>query len=315
MEAVGATGISSTSTIFTSFEGSVNTKNIYETKPDKKLPINISSNDKQNESIYGFNCKCGAILRSKFSLARHVANLHGQTGYFLGNHFKITANLNPQPKLKCPECNLFFKHTGSLRGHLSVSHGLNCTFENEVILFTTDKSTGDKKIYNSSNNIQAINIKKGALKTQNNTNATNTTTDNMDSTRKRSHSPDRYNEESNAKKAMLNPSESGYLQSSDTRSSISNSCEEDTTFSNRFLDGITADDSFVTPIAGNTASINTAFQFSATSQDIDDTELLELARELLQTNNDFKTALSGDASYSAASRDSYLQFSVTPKKV
>ena len=308
MEAVGATGISSTSTIFTSFEGSVNTKNIYETKPDKKLPINISSNDKQNESIYGFNCKiCGAILRSKFSLARHSATLHAKKGRFLGDDFKITANINPKPKLKCPECNIFCKHTSSLRGHLSVSHRRNCTFENEVLLFTTDKITGDKKIYNSSNNVQAINIKKGALKTQDNTNATNTTTDNMDSNRKRSHATAIHEEESNAKKAKSNPSESGYLQSSATLSSISNSCEEDTTFSDRFLDGIIADDSFVTPVAGNTASINTDFQFSDTSQDIDDKELLELARELAENNSDFQDALNKDvADKYATSRDSYL---------
>jgi hypothetical protein len=126
-------------------------------------------------------------------------------------------------------------------------------------------------------------------KTQDNTNATKTTTDNMDSNRKRSHSLATHEEESNAKKARLNTLESEYLQSSATLSSISNSCEESPEFSDRFLDIITDDDSFVTPIADNTASRNTGFQFSATSQNIDDNELLELLQELIQTNNDLNT--------------------------
>jgi hypothetical protein len=133
-----------------------------------------------------------------------------------------------------------------------------------------------------------------------NTNATKTTTDNMDSNRKRSHSPDIHEEESNAKKAMLNPSESGYLQSALSRSNynleplswhddllsiteynsvddtlvtgnndlISNDCEESSDFGYRFLESVIADDSFATPTAGNIDSINTNSNSSATTSSI-----------------------------------------------
>jgi hypothetical protein len=82
--------------------------------------------------------------------------------------------------------------------HLSVFHERNCIFEDGVLLFTTDKITGDKKTYNSLNNIQAIND--STPKTQDNTNATNTTTNNMDSNRKHSHATAIHEEESKAKK-------------------------------------------------------------------------------------------------------------------
>jgi hypothetical protein len=92
MEAVSATGIS------ISLKMAVNTKNTHEsqiTKDEKKLPINTSSNDKQNEGVYRFNCKiCGPILKTKLSVTRHYDNRHDKKGGFVGNDFKITVNIN-----------------------------------------------------------------------------------------------------------------------------------------------------------------------------------------------------------------------------
>jgi hypothetical protein len=205
-------------------------------------------------------------------------------------------NFNHANYFKCTEldCSRAYSYYKSLKRHCLNDH-------NKVLKYNKKEYCG-------------LLIKfRSMFETQDNTDITNTTMDNMDSTRKRSHSPAIHEEEPNAKKASLNTLESGYLQSLATLSSISNSCEEDPIFSDRFLDGIIADDSFVTPVAGNTASINTDFQFSDTSQDIDDKELLELARELAENNSDFQDALNKDvADKYATSRDSYLQFSVTP---
>jgi hypothetical protein len=249
----------------------------------------------------------------------HLQSFHKATNVVFkwGNllSYKFT---NAPARIKCYTCYKEFDTEADQKYHLkNFNHNdyFQCyypdctrTFSNYIAVRAHYRSFHSESIkYTPSQFCMAYKSYKAMQEAQSDINATKTTTNNMDSTRKRSHSLGIHEEESNAKKAMLNPS--------DTLSSISNSCEVGLTFGDRFLDIITADDSFVTPIAGNIDSINTAFQFSDTSQDIDDTELLELARELPQTNNDFKTALSGDASYSAASRDSYLQFSVTPKKV
>jgi hypothetical protein len=311
MEAVGATGISSPSTISISLKTAVNTKNIHEmqiTKDGKKLPINTSSNNNQSKNISKFRCiECGVVCKNITAVINHLDNIHRKKARFNGEYYEIIAVLPPKPQVNCPKCKYLFKDGNSLRGHLDKSHWLKSTFSNGVLTSTTNKITGEKEIYSFTNNIQAINIKESTPKSQDNTNATNTTTNNMDSNRKRSHSLDGYNEASNAKKAMLNPSESGHPQSSDTLSSISNSCEEDSTFGDNFLESITADDSFVTPTAGNIDSINTDFQLSATSQNIDDDkELLELALELAENNSDFQYALEKDVSDKyATSRDFY----------
>ena len=142
------------------------------------------------------------------------------------------------------------------------------SYPNLVIFKKDEKKYNKVSLHTRNDNGQTINIKERALKIQDNTNATNTTTNNMVSNRKRSNSLARYNEEYNAKKAMLNPSESGYPQS------------------------------------------------DPASENIDDKELLELAQELAENNSDFQYALNKDvADKYSTSKDSYLQFSVTPKKV
>jgi hypothetical protein len=157
----------------------------------------------------------------------------------------------------CRECEKKLNNLGSLRRHYSRVHHLKCKFEDGLLLPIMETSNESSKI-----------DKPDTGKIQDNTNATNTTTNNMVSNRKHSHATAIHEEESNAKNAMLNPSESGYLQSSDTLSSISNSCEEGSTFSDRFLYDIIADDSFATPTAGNIDSINTNSNSSATTSSI-----------------------------------------------
>jgi hypothetical protein len=131
----------------------------------------------------------------------------------------------------------------------------------------------------------------------------------MDSNRKRSYFSDRYYEKSNAKKAMLNPSESGYPQS-DSFISISSSLDNGILSITEYN---SVDDTLAT---GNNDLITTDVQPSTTSENIDDDqELLELARELAENNSDFQDALNKDvADKYATSRVSYLQFPVTSKK-
>jgi uncharacterized C2H2 Zn-finger protein len=287
MEAVGATGISSTSTFLLSLnEMPVSTKNIYKiqiTQDEQKLPIQNARDDKQDKDILKYKCvACGAILRNKRNVIRHFSGTHGKKGHFIGNYFKITDNIDPG--LNCPECKVLFKHDNSLRNHLNKYHELRGIFEHGSLVCTINKSTGERKIYGFTNNTQAINIKETTPKSQDNTNATNTTTDNMDSTRKRSHSPATHEEESNAKKAMFNPSESGYPQSAPASENI-----DDKELLELVQQLVEADNNFKTDVIKCTDICSTDVQLSATSENIDDKELLELVQELIQTNNDLNT--------------------------
>jgi hypothetical protein len=136
----------------------------------------------------------------------------------------------------CRECNKQSIHRGALKRHYSRVHGIECKLsKNGALLFTTE--IGNKLSKTNEPDTDKV---------QDNTNATKTTTNNMASTRKRSHATAIHEEESNAKKASLNPSD----------------------FDDRFLDSITADDSFVTPDAGNIDSINTNSNSSVTTSSI-----------------------------------------------
>jgi hypothetical protein len=176
-------------------------------------------------------------------------------------------------------CNRSYSSSRSLQDHSRNKHNISLSITGEYI-------------------IAIEKVKKD------NTNATKTTTDNMDSNRKRSHSPDIHEEESNAKKAMLNPSESGYLQSALSRSNYN---LEPLSWHDDLLSITEYNSVDDTPVTGNNDLITTDVQPSATSQDIDDTEILELARELAENNSDFQDALNKDvADKYATSRDSYL---------
>jgi hypothetical protein len=176
-------------------------------------------------------------------------------------------------------CNRSYKSSRSWRGHCLKDHKIRLAVIGKYIM-SIEKVKKD------------------------NTNATKTTTDNMDSNRKRSHSPDIHEEESNAKKAMLNPSESGYLQSALSRSNYN---LEPLSWHDDLLSITEYNSVDDTPVTGNNDLITTDVQPSATSQDIDDTEILELARELAENNSDFQDALNKDvADKYATSRDSYL---------
>jgi uncharacterized C2H2 Zn-finger protein len=285
MEAVATIGVHSPSTFYISPQDVLDSpQNIYEAKTDKKLPINTSSNYNKGKGISQFKCvKCGCSFSSKNNVVRHLRAIHEQTGSSFENDIVRICDIKPELKPNCPKCNAFLKTSNSLRVHLNQSHMMNSSFKGEILQYTTD-CTGKIQMYSvvinsdecsylptrscpnlvtfkkhekkynkvsphtRNDNGQTINIKERVLKTQDNTNANKTTTDNMDSNRKRSHSPAIHKEESNAKKAMLNPSESGYLQSSDTLSSISNDRVEGSDFGDRFLKSITADDSFATQL-------------------------------------------------------------------
>jgi hypothetical protein len=165
--------------------------------------------------------------------------------YIDDNHYGGTYKISiVDNKYECiiKRCNRSYKSTSSLNKHCLLNHDIKIMIRGEDIM--------------------------SIEKVQDNTSATKTTTGNMDSNRKRSYATAIHKEESNAKKAMLNSSESGYPKS------------------------------------------------SPASENIDDEDLLELARELAENNSDFQDALNKDvADKYATSRDSYLQFSVTPKKV
>jgi hypothetical protein len=198
----------------------------------------------------------------------------------------------------CTFCNKKSKNEKSLRTHYDRVHGIKCTLEDGVLVPIMETSKLPKIDEPDTD------------KVQDNTNATKTTTNNMASTRKRSHATAIHEEESNAKKAMLNSSESGYPQY-DSFISISSSWDNDLLSITEYN---SVDD---TPATGNNDLISTDVQPSATSQNIDDDkELLELARELAENNSDFQYALEKDVSNKyATSRNSYLQFSITSKKV
>jgi hypothetical protein len=211
----------------------------------KNLPESVSiSNDRIKETgIVGesnFSTADNDLqYRLKDEIVRAFENYKDDNNY--GSQYKLPIVDNSYECIM-KGCELSYERTGSLNNHCRKDHSIRITF---------------RKKY-------AVAIEK----IQDNTNATNTTTNNMDSTRKRSHSPATHEEESNAKKAMFNPSESGYPQS------------------------------------------------APASENIDDKELLELARELAENNSDFQYSLEKDvADKYATSRDSYLQFSITPKKV
>jgi uncharacterized C2H2 Zn-finger protein len=288
MEAIGATGISSPSTVSISLKTAVNTKNIHEmqiTKDGKKIPINTSSYNNQSKDISKFRCVvCRVVFKDKTAIIRHLNSIHRKQVRFKGEYYKIIADLPPKPRVNCPECEELFKDKNSLRGHLNAFHNLKSIFSGNVIISTTHKITGGKKIYNFTNNIQAINIKESTPKSQDNTNATNTTTNNMVSNRKRSHSPAIHEEESNAKKAMFNSSESGYPQSAPASENI-----DDKELLELVQQLVEADNNFKTDVIKCTDICSTDVQLSATSENIDDKELLELVQELIQTNNDLNT--------------------------
>jgi hypothetical protein len=183
------------------------------------------------------------------------------------NHF----NHNDYFQCYYPDCTQAFSTYIAVRSHYR-------SFHYEIIGYTPDQFC------------MAYHLYKSMQEAQNNTSATNTTTNNMDSTRKRSHSPATHEEESNAKKAMFNPSESGYPQS-DSFISISGSWDDGMLSITEYN---SVDD---TPTTGNKELITTDVQPSATSQNIDDDkELLELARELAENNSDFQYALEKDVS-------------------
>jgi hypothetical protein len=109
----------------------------------------------------------------------------------------------------CRMCGKFFRNRGSLRKHCYRTHKPKYTSEDGALVPIMTTSNESSKI-----------DKPDTGKIQDNTNAINTTTNSMDSNSKRSYFFDRYYEESNAKKAMLNPSESGYSQSAPASQNI-----------------------------------------------------------------------------------------------
>jgi hypothetical protein len=181
--------------------------------------------------------ECDRSYKVRRSWQTHCSK-HHNIRVILRNEYIIAIEEVEQEKPPvCIICNKKSKNKKALRDHHSKTHGIKCKRKDGLLLPIMKTSNKLSKIYGSDTG-----------KIQDNTNATKATTDNMDSNRKRSHFLGRCYEESNAKKAKLNPLD----------------------FSDRFLESITADDSFVTPATGNIDSINTAFQFSTTPSSISD---------------------------------------------
>jgi hypothetical protein len=227
-------------------------------------------------------CQNGVEFKSIRKFQLHLENLHQLTNVVFkeGNLLYYKKNPTNAPVIKkCNTCYKDFDTAADRKDHLNnFNHNdyFQCYYPDCTQTFSTymavnmhyRKFHSEIIRYTPHQFCMAYHLYKEMQEVQNNTSATNTTTNNMDSTRKRSHSPATHEEESNAKKAMFNPSESGYPQS------------------------------------------------APASENIDDKELLELARELAENNSDFQYSLEKDvADKYATSRDSYLQFSITPKKV
>ena len=260
----------------------------------------ISIVDNQYECIIK---GCGHSYQYAQNLRHHCLFDHNIRLMTIDRYIVAIEKLKLSEPSVCRECNKQSIHRGALKRHYSRAHGIECKLlKNGALLFTTE--IGNKLSKTNEPDTDKV---------QDNTSATKTTTDNMDPTRKRSYFPATHEEESNAKKAMFNPSESGYHQSSSASENI-----DDKELYELVQQLAEVDNNFKTDVIKftdicSTDLINTDFQFSATSQDIDDTEILELARELAENNSDFQDALNKDvADKYATSRDSYLQFSVTP---
>jgi hypothetical protein len=240
---------------------------------------------------------CDRRYKQISALYNHCISSHDIRIVIIDKNIIAIEKVEPKESL-CDICSIILKDLKALRDHHFNIHGRKCEFKKNILLSTTEIG----------NKLPKIN-KPDTDKVQDNTSVTKTTTDNMDSNRKRSHATATHEEESNAKNAKLNPSESGYPQS-DLFISISSSWDNGILSITEYN---SVDD---TPATGNNDLITTDVQPSATSENIDDDkELLELAQELAENNSDFQDALNKDvADKYATSRDSYLQFSVTPKK-
>jgi hypothetical protein len=154
-------------------------------------------------------------------------------------------NFNHNDYFQCyyPDCTQAFSTYIAVRSHYR-------SFHYEIIGYTPDQFC------------MAYHLYKSMQEAQNNTSATNTTTNNMDSTRKRSHSPSIHEEEAEEKKSRLNPSESEHHQS-DLFISISGSWDDGMLSITEYN---SVDD---TPATGNNDLITTDVQPSATSDSID----------------------------------------------
>jgi hypothetical protein len=252
-------------------------------------------------------CQNGVEFKSIRNFQLHLQNRHQLTDIVFkdGNLLYYKNPTNAPVIKKCNVCYKDFDTVADREDHLNnFNHNdyFQCYYPDCTQTFSTymavnmhyRKFHSEIIRYTPHQFCMAYHLYKEMQEVQNNTSATNTTTNNMDSTRKRSHYPAIHEEEVDEKKARLNPSESGYTQS-DSFISISGSWDDGMLSITEYnsVDDI--------PATGNNDLITTDVQPSATSDSIDngvyeptqkstevnDDELFAMSKELLESDVNF----------------------------